>query len=259
MTAFIAVACGLLGLLVGSFLNVVIYRVPRKESIVSPPSHCPGCDTPIKPYDNIPVLSWLVLRGKCRNCGERISIRYPLIELLNGVLWVAVALEYHDSWVLPAFLVLTAGLVALSAIDLELKILPTVIIYFLNGATFALLALASLLEGDWEKLGAGLICAVGALAFFVLLVLVYPRGMGMGDVRLAFLLGLNLGWLGWKYTVGGLFFGFLYGAIVGIGVMIAQGAKQGRKTAVPFGPFMAAGTLTFILFGSQIIDWYLPK
>jgi leader peptidase (prepilin peptidase)/N-methyltransferase len=237
MTAFTAVACGLLGLLVGSFLNVVIYRVPRKESIVSPPSHCPGCDTPIKPYDNIPVLSWLVLRGKCRNCGARISIRYPLIELLNGVLWVAVALEYHDSWVLPAFLVLTAGLVALSAIDLELKILPTVIIYFLNGATFALLA----------------------LAFFFLLVLVYPRGMGMGDVRLAFLLGLNLGWLGWKYTVGGLFFGFLYGAIVGIGVMIAQGAKQGRKTAVPFGPFMAAGTLTFILFGSQIIDWYLPK
>src|SRR3954453_12024869 len=101
------------GLIIGSFLNVVDYRLPRGESIVSPPSHCPGCDTPIKPYDNIPVLSWLILRGKCRNCGEPISARYPFIELLNGVLWVAVALVYHDSWVLPAYLVLTAGLVAL--------------------------------------------------------------------------------------------------------------------------------------------------
>jgi len=200
-----------------------------------------------------------MLRGKCRNCVTRISIRYPLIELLTAVLFVAVAAVYYDSWVLPAFLVFTAGLVALSAIDLELKILPTRIIYFLDGAGFVLLALASFLEGDWEKYAAALLCAAGALAAYFLLVLIYPRGMGMGDVRLAFLLGLNLGWLGWKYTVGGLFFGFLYGAVIGIGVMIAQGAKDGRKTAVPFGPFMAAGALTFILFGSQLLDWYPPK
>ena len=256
MTAIVAVICGLFGLLIGSFLNVVIWRVPRKESIVSPPSHCPGCDAPIAPYDNIPVVSWLILRGKCRHCATRISIRYPLIELLNGVLFAAIGAKYHDSWVLPAYLVLTAGLVALSAIDLELKILPTVIIRWVGGAGIVLLAFASLMEGDWEKFGAALCCAAGAFVFFFVLNFVYPAGMGYGDVRLSFVLGLNLGWLGWKYTVGGLFVGFLYGAILGVVVIAVQGARKGRKVQTPFGPFLAAGTLTFLLFGAQIIDWY---
>jgi leader peptidase (prepilin peptidase)/N-methyltransferase len=256
VTAFVVLVCGLLGLLVGSFLNVVIWRVPRKESIVSPPSHCPGCDAPIAPYDNIPVFSWLVLRGRCRHCQTRISIRYPLVELLTAALFVLTALVYHDSWVLPAYLVLSSGLVALSVIDLDLKILPTVIIRVVGAVGAVLLAFASLMEHDWEKFGAALACAAGAFAFFFVLHFVYPRGMGFGDVRLSFVLGLNLGWLGWKYTVGGLFVGFLYGALLGAGVMLAQGAKRGRKVAIPFGPFLAAGTITFILVGAQIIDWY---
>src|SRR5215468_8247978 len=124
MTAVVSVICALFGLLIGSFLNVVIWRVPRHESIASPPSHCPACDTPIKPYDNIPVVSWLLLRARCRHCGAHISARYPAVELLTGALFAAMGARFSDSWVLPAYLVFTAGLIALSIIDLDLMILP---------------------------------------------------------------------------------------------------------------------------------------
>ena len=129
MEGLLAAGCGLFGLLIGSFLNVVIWRVPRGESIVSPPSHCPGCDTEIAPYDNIPVLSWLVLRGRCRHCGTRISVRYPLVELASAGLWVAMALRFGWSWELPAYLVLVSALLALSLIDLDTFLLPNKIVY----------------------------------------------------------------------------------------------------------------------------------
>jgi leader peptidase (prepilin peptidase) / N-methyltransferase len=255
VTALVAAICGVFGLVVGSFLNVVIWRVPRHESIVHPPSHCPACEAPIKPYDNIPVVSWLALRGHCRNCGVHISFRYPFIELLTGVLFVAVGAVYHDSWALPAFLVLTAGLIALSAIDLESMLLPLRIVYPVLYASLVLLALASLGEHDWSAYLRGLAGALVAFAFFLTVHLIKPNGMGGGDVRLSALLGLNLGWLGWGFLFGGLFTGFLYGAAVGIGMMVALGAKA-RKMHIPFGPFLAAGTLTFILVGEQILDWY---
>src|SRR3954465_3100076 len=147
-----AAICGLFGLVTGSFLNVVIWRVPRKESVVAPPSHCPGCDTQIKPHDNIPVLSWIVLKGRCRHCGEPISFRYPFVELLTAVVWAVVGAQYADSWALPAYLFLAACLIALSAIDLDTYLLPTKIVRPMNIGGVVLLAGASLGESDWGAL-----------------------------------------------------------------------------------------------------------
>ena len=254
MTAFAVVVCALFGLLIGSFLNVVIWRVPRKESIVSPPSHCPACDTPIRPYDNVPVVSWLLLRGRCRNCGTQISFRYPFIELVTGVLFAAVGVRFHDSWALPAYLVLTAGLIALSAIDLEHYVLPNRIVYPLGFALVPLFALASALEHDWVAFLRALGGGAAAFGFFFTIFFIAPKGMGFGDVRLSAVLGLGLGWLGWGYVAGGLFCGFVYGAVVGV-ALIAVGARK-RKQHIPFGPFLAAGTMTFVLVGGQILDWY---
>jgi leader peptidase (prepilin peptidase)/N-methyltransferase len=251
----VAAICGLYGLVIGSFLNVVIWRVPRKESIVSPPSHCPVCDTQIAARDNIPVVSWLVLRGRCRNCGTHISIRYPLIELFTGVMFFAVGVRFWDSWALPAYLFLTAALIALSAIDLEQYLLPNRIIYPVGFASLPLLAFASGMESDWGAFGRA--CAAAAVAFVVFYLIYFfapGGGFGFGDVRLSAILGLYLGWLGWGDVAGGLFFGFLYGALVGVVLIVA--GRRGRKQAIPFGPFLAAGTMTFVLFGNAILDWY---
>jgi leader peptidase (prepilin peptidase)/N-methyltransferase len=256
MTGAVAAICGLFGLLIGSFLNVVIWRVPRKESVVAPPSHCPGCDAQIAPHDNIPVLSWILLTGRCRHCGEPISFRYPFVELLTAVLWAAVGAQYYDSWALPAYLFMTACLIALSAIDLDTYLLPKKIVYPFNVGGVVLLAGASLGEDAWGALLRAVIAGVVAYSAFMLLHIIKPNGMGMGDVRLAFGLGVYLGWLGWGYVAGGLFAGFLYGAIIGVGIMISQGVSKGRKRHIPFGPFLAAGTYTFVLWGAGILDWY---
>jgi len=254
VTAFVAVVAGVLGLVVGSFLNVVIWRVPRRESIVQPRSHCPNCDTQLENRDNIPVVSWVLLRGKCRQCGESISMQYPIVELLTGVLFAAVGARYAYSWALPAFLVLTAGLIAISVIDLEHFIIPNRIVYPLGISSVILLAFAALLEPDWHAYGRAWLGGLAAFAFFLVLHLVVPGGMGFGDVRLSFVLGLFLGWLGWAEVLGGLFTGFLYGAVVGM-VLIAVG-RRGRRQHIPFGPFLAAGTMTFVLFGPQLVDWW---
>jgi leader peptidase (prepilin peptidase)/N-methyltransferase len=254
VTLFIAVVAGIYGLVVGSFLNVVIWRVPRHESIVKPRSRCPVCETQIATRDNIPVASWLILRGHCRHCSAPISIRYPLIEILTGVLFAAVGARYAHSWALPAFLVLTAALIAISAIDLEHFIIPNRIVYPVGFASVILLAFAALMGHDWSSFERALLGAVAAFTFFFLLHLAAPGGMGFGDVRLSFVLGLFLGWLGWAYVLGGLFAGFLYGAVIGM-VLIAFG-KRGRRQHIPFGPFLAAGTMTFVLFGEQLVNWW---
>jgi len=254
MTALVVAICGVYGLVVGSFLNVVIWRVPRHESIVRPPSHCPSCDMPIANRDNVPVFSWLLLRGRCRNCGTRISFRYPFVELLTGALFAAVGIVFHDSWVLPAYLLLTAALIALSAIDLEHYILPNRIIYPVGIASIPLLAGGAALDGDFSWFVRGCAGALVAFTFFLVVHLISPRGMGFGDVRLSAILGLYLGYLGWAELAGGLFFGFLYGAVVGI-ALIVVGAR-GRKQHIPFGPFLAAGTMTFVLFSEPILNWY---
>ena len=254
MTGLVAAICGIFGLVVGSFLNVVIWRVPRQESIASPPSHCPGCDTPIAPRDNIPVLSWLVLRGKCRHCDTHISARYPFVELLTAVSWAAMGVRFYDSWVLPSYLILTAGLIALTFIDLDHLLLPNRVLYPVGFVSVPLLGLGALLEDDLPAFGRALLGGVAAFAVFYALWFVVPRAMGYGDVRLSFLLGTFLGYLGWGYVVGGLFAGFLYGAVIGV-ILIATG-RQDRKKHIPFGPYLVAGALTFILAGAPIIDWY---
>lgn len=257
VTAFVTAVCGVFGLLVGSFLNVVIYRVPRKESVVRPRSRCPGCGTQLAERDNIPVVSWVLLRGKCRTCGEPISARYPMIELLTAVLFVAAALRFGADWVLPAYLVFFASLVAITFIDLEHYIIPNRVLYPTLSIAIPLLVLAAAAQGEWRHLEHALIGAAAAWLFFLLLHLVSPRGMGFGDVRLSFLLGLFLGWLDLRHVFLGVFFGFLLGSIVGLVLMAMR--RRGRKDHIPFGPFLAAGAVVAVLFGSSILAWYSPS
>jgi leader peptidase (prepilin peptidase)/N-methyltransferase len=254
MRGVLVLFCGLLGLAVGSFLNVVIWRVPRKLSVVRPASHCPQCETPIRPTDNVPVLSWLVLRGRCRHCGNPIPVRYPLVEAGCALLFAAVAARFGWSWPLPAYLVLAAALLAISLIDLEHFIVPDRITAPLTISALALLGLAAAAGGNGWRFGRSVLGGLAFFAFLLVLNLLYPRGMGMGDVKLSFSLGLYLGWLGWGQVFLGGFLSFLLGAVVGV-ALIATGIK-GRKDVVPFGPFLALGTLLTILVGNPILRWY---
>lgn len=265
----IAVIIGLFGLLIGSFLNVVIYRVPLGKSLVSPASACPTCDAEIKPYDNIPVVSWLLLRGKCRNCHAPISVRYPLVELGTGVAFFIVALVFVPAilaavsaqaaiaaaLVLVAYLYLAAISVALALIDLDVRKLPNVIVLPSYIVGIVLFTAAAFLSGDFGSLArAGIAMAALGILYF-LMVLVYPGGMGMGDVKLAGVLGLYLGWAGWGALFVGAFAAFILGGIFGI-VLMATG-RATRKTGIPFGPWMLVGASVGILFGSVALGGYL--
>lgn len=254
MTAAIAVICGLFGLAIGSFLNVVIWRVPRGESVVRPPSHCPSCDHEIAPRDNIPVVSWLLLRGKCRNCGARISMRYPLVELLTAALFVGMALWFGPVAQLPAYLYLVAVGVALALIDLDVKRLPDPLTLpsYVVGAV--LLGIASgVHHNGWSFLRA-LIGMAALFLFYFTVAMIAPRGMGFGDVKLSGVIGLYLAWLGWAELVVGAFAAFAVGAVAGIAVILFAGG--GRKTKVPFGPFMLAGALIGIFVGHPLASAY---
>jgi leader peptidase (prepilin peptidase)/N-methyltransferase len=255
MLVFTAVLAAIVGLVIGSFLNVVIWRLPRGESLNRPPSHCPGCDARIRPYDNVPVISWLVLRGRCRACGNRISVRYPLVELATAALFAAMAARFGAHVVLPAFLYLAAIGVALSMIDLDTKRLPNAIVlpsYLVAGA---LLGAAAITGHDGDRAVRAVIGMVGYYGVFLLLRLAYPRGMGFGDVKLAGVLGLYLGWLGYGVLVVGAFGGVLLGGVVGVALMASK--RAGRKSAVPYGPFMVAGALVAVFAGAQLAHAYL--
>jgi leader peptidase (prepilin peptidase)/N-methyltransferase len=256
--AELLVVIALLGLAVGSFLNVVIYRVPRSESVVSPGSHCPACGKPIRARHNVPVLGWLLLRGRCADCGARISVRYPLVELLTGGLFVAVAARLDGLDLLaalPAYLYLTAIGVALALIDLDVRRLPNVLVLPSYPVVAALLTGASAVRGDWWPLARAGIGGVALFGFYLLLVVVYPAGMGWGDVKLAGLIGTALGYLSWGALVVGALAGFVLGAVVGIGVLLVR--RGDRKTALPFGPFMIAGLLLAIFVGEPVARFYL--
>lgn len=256
MTTFVIVVCAVLGLAVGSFLNVVIARVPKRESVVHPPSHCPNCDAPIAPRDNIPLVSWLLLHGRCRHCAAPISVRYPLVEAGNAALFALVAWRYPESWLLLPFLVLTAALLALSIIDIDHFLLPNRIVFPLAGAMPVLLAVATFGDGtEWSVWGRSIAGGFAGFGAYFLLNLVYPRGMAFGDVKLAFPISLALAYLGWGELLVGHFAAFLLGSVIGIILMLARG--KGRKDPVPFGPFMATGTMLVILWGPQFLSWYL--
>jgi leader peptidase (prepilin peptidase)/N-methyltransferase len=240
------VGTGLFGALIGSFLNVVAHRVPAGESLVSPGSHCPHCGADVRPYDNIPVVSWLVLRGRCRDCGGPISVRYPLVELLTALVFAAVVAVrgFDDDLVLE--LPFVAALIALAAIDFDHKLLPNKIVYPL--AAYGVIAT---LLVDRDDLVENLIAGAGAFAFLLAAVIAYPRGMGMGDVKLGGAMGLYLG----LSIVPALLAAFLSGSIVGIAIIAREGA-EGRKKAVPFGVFLALGGIVGVLAGPELIDVY---
>lgn len=253
MRTFGAILAGVGGLAFGSFMSVVVHRVPKKESIVAPRSRCPNCGHQLAALDNIPIVSWLMLGGRCRYCKAPVSPRYLATEVLTALVWVLAVVRLPLGWGLLAFLPFLWVLVALSLIDLETKLLPNAIIYPSVVAGIPLLAMTTALAGDsfsfWIRGLEGMV--VGAGAFFVI-ALIYPAGMGMGDVKLAGLIGLFLGYASWGYLTVAFFLAFLLGAVVGIGLMV--GGKAGRKTAIPFGPFMAAGAIIALLFGEPILD-----
>jgi leader peptidase (prepilin peptidase)/N-methyltransferase len=259
----IALAGGVLGLAIGSFLNVVVYRVPAGLSIVAPPSACPKCGHRIRGFDNVPVLSWLVLRGRCRDCREPISARYPAVELGTGVLFVIVVWRFLAGGtsfaiatpLLVAFLYLAAVSVALALIDLDVRRLPNVIVLPSLLVAAALMSLEGILSGDYSSLIRAGISAAALFAFYFLLAFLYPGGMGFGDVKLAAVLGLYLGWLGWGNLIVGTFAAFLLGGLFGIGMMIFR--KAGRKSTIPFGPWMLLGAWIGIFFGTNITAGYL--
>jgi leader peptidase (prepilin peptidase)/N-methyltransferase len=235
-----------LGLLIGSFLNVVAYRVPRGESIVKPRSRCTTCGTEVRALDNIPLVSWLVLRGRCRHCSAHISARYPVVELSTAIVFALVAIARGPSAELLVDLPFAAMLIAVANIDLEHHIVPNRILAPL--AVWAVVASAIVQPGKLPEL-----LIAGASAFTLLLVaaLIHPAGMGMGDVKLAGVMGLYLG----LSIAPGLLIAFLAGSVVGIGIMLRHGA-EGRKRGVPFAPFLALGGLVALVVGPELIDLY---
>ncbi|MFD7156090.1 prepilin peptidase [Kribbella sp. NPDC059898] len=254
MSVYVAFVAGLLGLVVGSFLNVVVYRVPRGESVVRPPSHCPRCSRPVRNRHNIPVAGWLMLRGRCADCGLPISVRYPLVELTTGLLFAAVAVRLGTVATLPAYLWFAGTGVALALIDLEVRRLPNAIVLPSYPVLAVLLAGAAAWQHDWWALVRAAIGAAALFAFYLSLVLVYPAGMGWGDVKLSGLVGGVLAFLSWQAFVVGAFAAFLLGAIVGIVVVASR--RGGRRTALPFGPFMIGGVLLAVFAGAPLASWY---
>ena len=255
MEALVVSGCALLGLLFGSFANVVIHRVPAGESVSHPRSACPGCATPIAPRDNIPVVSWLLLRARCRHCGEAISVRYPLVEAGLAVVFALVGWRVGLDWSLPGFLLFTWTLVVVAVIDAETRKIPNRLTYPLTPALLVLLVAAAVLAGDS---GRAITAVVGGVAGFVgllVLALIQPRGMGMGDVKLAGFIGIGLGYFSLGHVLLGLFGGFLLGGVVAIAVLVT--GRRGRRDQIPFGPYLAAGGIGALLVGQPLIDAYL--
>lgn len=247
MTAVLSIAF-LGGLASGSFVTVVAHRVPRGESVVTPRSRCPGCGAPIVAYDNVPVFSWLLLRGRARCCGAAVSARYPLTELVLGVLYAATVLVLWDE---PAEIMLgvvfLTTLVAVTLTDLELRLIPNKIL-----AVAAVLALAIVAATDSAGLPERVAAAAAAGGLLLAAALAYPRGMGLGDVKLAAVMGLFLG----RNVAPAIIVALVAGSLVGLAVIARHGAA-GRKRAIPFGPFLALGGVVGLLAGDQLVDWYL--
>jgi leader peptidase (prepilin peptidase) / N-methyltransferase len=255
MDNWLIAAFGALGVVFGSFANVAIHRIPEGQSVVRPASACPGCGTPIAPRDNVPILSWLLLRGRCRQCGEPISPRYPLVEAAGGLLFAAMAWRIGLDPVLPAYLLLAWLLLVVAVIDARTKRIPNRLTYPLTPALALLFVAGGLLAGQPAAAVRALLGALAGFAALLVLALISPRGMGMGDVKLAAPLGLGLGYLSWGHVVLGLFGGFMLGG--GASLLLVATRIAGRKDHIPFGPFLAGGTLVAILAGQPLIDAYL--
>jgi leader peptidase (prepilin peptidase)/N-methyltransferase len=248
----VLVALGLAGLAVGSFLNVVIVRLPDGEAL-TPPWRCPDCDTVLRLGDTVPVVSFVRLRGRCRGCGEPVALAYPLVELANAGLWVAAGLRFGVSWALVPFLLLFSALLAQSVIDLELYRLLDKITFPVLGASVVLVAAVSLVEGEPGRLAYALAGAAGYFLFLFIPALAFPRGMGLGDVKLAALMGLYLGWIHPVLCLYALIGACLLGVVAGIVLFAARG---GKSAEFPFGPWLALGCVLTILGSPQLVDLY---
>jgi len=255
VVTLLLIYCAILGLAVGSFLNVVIYRVPRQLSIVRPRSACPTCSNLISNRDNIPLLSWIMLRGRCRHCHSRISVRYPLVELTTGILFTLTAWRVGAHLDLIAFLILDASLLALALIDLEMLLLPRSIVYPTLICVGSVLLISAAVDQQWHRLFVAALCSMAWFAVFFVMNLVSPRSLGFGDVRLSPLLGLTLGWLG----IGEVFLGFFAANLVGavIGVTLIATKRMRRDQPVPYGVFLAIGTIFTVLLGPMVLShWH---
>ncbi len=245
-----------LGLIFGSFGTVAAYRIPRHETIVTGRSKCPNCGRQIKAHENIPVVSYLILRGKCPGCGTRISLRYPVTELATAVLFALSVVKFDVSVTAAVYAAFFWVLVVLTVIDLEHKLLPNRIVYPTFVAGWAGLVAAALIDGDTDRLRSAALGAVVFGGFFFVVAFIYPAGMGGGDVKLAFVLGTFVGYAGGVGAVlAGMFLSFLLGGVIGIVAMKLSGA--GRKTQIPFGPFLALGSVIAIFLGERIVDAYV--
>lgn len=250
------------GLIVGSFLNVCIHRLPRNISIISPPSACPACNARVKPWENIPLVSYLFLKGRCGNCGEKISLRYPLVELLNGALYLSIFNYFGSGWHLPMLFAFASSMLVITFIDLEFHIIPDVIT--IPGIFIGLLSASFLLPDPFayspiypfthlQVVGfknslAGLFSGGG---LFYLIAVLSRGGMGGGDIKMMAMIGA---FAGWKAVLLTTFIGSLSGSVVGIFLMAVKG--KDRKTKIPFGPFLAAGSILTLFFGGNILRWY---
>jgi leader peptidase (prepilin peptidase)/N-methyltransferase len=242
----------ILGLIIGSFSNVCIFRIPKNESIVFPASHCPNCHTPIKAIDNIPILSFLLLKGKCRKCGEKISIRYPVVEFLTGAIYLLIFLSYGRNLQTLIYALLSSSLIIISFIDLDEQIipdeisLPGIIIGFALSFIVPYISYLNSILGIIAGGGIILLIALVGLAIFK------KEAMGGGDVKLSAMIGA---FIGWKYIMISLFIGFFIGAIAGILLILLK--IRNRDDLVPFGPFIVLGSFITLLWGENILSWYL--
>jgi len=247
----------LLGSLIGSFLNVCIYRLPRSLSVIFPSSRCPSCNIPIKAYDNIPLLSFLLLGGRCRYCKARISLRYPLVEALNALMYVVVLWRFGFGWHMPVIFSFCSAMIVITFIDLDFQIIPDSIT--LPGIPVGLIAASLVLPDPFDRSsilgfnGAIIGLFIGGATFYAIAVL-SRGGMGGGDIKMMAMVG---SFMGWKSALLTTFAGSLLGSCVGIFLMVAKG--KGRKTKVPFGPFLAAGALISLFYGQEILSLYLRR
>jgi len=242
-----AALVGLFGLLIGSFLNVCIYRLPRRESIVFPASRCPACGARIRPWDNVPVLAWFWLRGQCRDCGGAISWRYPFIEAVNGVAYGLIVWHFGLTTEALVYAAFFSTLLVVTVIDLDYQIIPDRI--SIPGIPIAFACAMWLGRITWSD---SLLGATLPAALFLAIIILSRGGMGLGDVKLIAMIGALIGW---KLALLTILVGAVAGSVVGIGLMVFQG--KGRKTAVPFGPFLSLGAVVSVVCGTPLIQWYL--
>lgn len=254
-SGMLIVFASIIGLLIGSFLNVVVARVPEGRSIVSPPSTCPHCGRRLRAPELVPVVSFLALGRKCRGCSAPISWRYPGVELATAGLFALIAWHFGFELELPVFLYLGAIAVALTLIDLDHHRLPNAIVVPAYPVLLLAFTAIAAIDGDWWSLLRAVIAGAALFAFYLLAALIYPAGMGLGDVKLAGVVGIALGWVGWGALIVGAFSAFLVGAVVGVIVIVTK--RGDRKTGIPFGPFMLLGAAIGVTVGEAVAGAYL--